>query len=182
MKNLTWALIVLFTTGFALGCGGSDDDDTTAATGTETAEENTEAAEESGDEAAAEAGPCDFATPEGASEDGEPGFTWTAATLGEGSGELCPDGPSVLELLNNSDESEDESEEETEEDGDCVPVQDTSADVCTFSLSCDAVTAEYTVSEDGTVDAAFIVSIDLEDGSAPTECSYTVAGELTVSE
>ena len=27
MRNLTWALIVLFTTGFALGCGDSDDDE-----------------------------------------------------------------------------------------------------------------------------------------------------------
>ena len=55
MKNLTWALIVLFTTGFASGCGGSSDDEPNNALSSDlNTSENEEAAQEEGETEAGE--------------------------------------------------------------------------------------------------------------------------------
>jgi hypothetical protein len=120
--------------------------------------------------------PCAFAlTVEGENPDAMP--IWTSATLGEDSSALCPPAnDEFLTELNNTEEEE-EDEEEDEED-DCEPVQDTTVDTCTFTLSCDSVTGEFTATEDGKVTATFVITVESEEGEDDVICDYELVGEV----
>jgi len=151
---------------------------------TEGAEEATEGAEEAteggaGEETASE-DPCAFAlNAEGEYPEGGP--VWTEATLGEDSSALCP--PADDDFLasangTDDDDDDDDDDEEEEEEDDCDPVQNTSVDTCSFTVSCDNVSGEFTATEDGNVTATFVVSVEDPESEDDVTCEYEMVGAV----